>query len=51
MRVFFAGETSAEQSLEMLRAYREKCLESKETLKAAHAASSEYGVIVGDNKV
>jgi DNA-binding PadR family transcriptional regulator len=50
MRVFFAGETSIEQSLEMLRGYREKCLESKEALKAAYAAGSEYGVIVGDDK-
>lgn len=50
MRVFFAGEISTEQSLEMLRAYREKCLESKEALKAAYAASSEYGVIVDDDK-
>lgn len=49
MRVFFAGETSMEQSLEMLRAYREKCLKSKESLKAAYASSSEYGVIVGDD--
>ncbi|SNT28495.1 Virulence activator alpha C-term [Anaerovirgula multivorans] len=50
MRIFFAGETSIEQSLEMLRAYRAKCLESKEALKIACAASSEYGVIVDDDE-
>jgi PadR family transcriptional regulator AphA len=50
MRIFFAGETSMEQSLQMLRAYREKCLERKEALKTAYAASSEYGVIVDDDK-
>lgn len=50
MRIFFAGETSIEQSLEMLRKYRQKCLESKEALKAAHVASSEYGVIVDDDQ-
>lgn len=50
MRVFFAGETSIEQSLKMLRAYREKCLESKESLKSAYVASSKYGVIVDDDQ-
>lgn len=50
MRVFFAGETSNEQSLEMLRIYRDKCLESKNSLNAAHAASSEYGMTLGDEK-
>jgi DNA-binding PadR family transcriptional regulator len=50
MRVFFAGETSIDQSLEMLRGYREKCLESKEALKAASAEGSKYAVLVGDDK-
>ena len=50
MRIFFAGETSVEQSLQMLRAYRDKCLKSKEALKAAYVASSEYGLRVGDDK-
>lgn len=49
MRVFFAGETSMEQSLQMLREYRQKCLESKESLKAAYAASSEYGMMMGND--
>lgn len=50
MRVFFAGETNVEQSLDMLRTYRDKCLESKKSLNAAHAASSEYGMTLGDEK-
>ena len=50
MRVFFAGEVSIQQSLNMLQTYRDKCLESKETLKAAHAASCEYGTTLSDDK-
>ena len=50
MRVFFSGETSIVQSLKMLRAYREKCIESRESLKSAYIASSEYGVVVDDDK-
>lgn len=50
IRVFFAGETNIEQSLDMLRAYRDKCLESKKSLRAAHTASEEYGAVVGDKR-
>lgn len=50
MRVFFAGETSTKQSLEMLYAYRQKCLESKTGLGGAYDAISEYGGIVGDER-
>lgn len=50
MRVFFAGEMGTEQSLEMLRAYREKCLESIKGMSAAYDAISEYGAVVGDNR-
>ncbi len=50
MRIFFGGEISIEQSLEMLRFYRDKCLESKNSLYAAHTSSSEYGVSLGDEK-
>jgi DNA-binding PadR family transcriptional regulator len=50
MRVFFAGETSIEQSLEMLRTYREKCLENSKEMSVAHDAISEYGPIVGDDR-
>ncbi len=49
MRVFFAGEMSTEQSLEMLRAYRQKCLESRDQLHTAHDAITEYGAFVGDS--
>lgn len=48
MRVFFAGETSTRQSLEMLRAYRQMCAESKQGLLAAYDAISAYGEFVGD---
>ncbi len=50
MRVFFAGETSIEQSLELLRTYREKCLESSKGMSAAHEAISEYGAVVGNDR-
>lgn len=50
MRVFFAGETSIQQSLEMLRRYRQKCLESSEGLRVAYDAISDYGAIVSDEK-
>lgn len=49
MRVFFAGEMSKEQSLEMLRTYRQKCLESSKELGTAYNAISEYKGIVGDD--
>ncbi|MEM1486244.1 PadR family transcriptional regulator [Oscillospiraceae bacterium PP1C4] len=50
MRVFFAGETSTEQSLEMLRTYRQKCIEASKQMNAAYDAISEYATIVGNNK-
>lgn len=50
MRVFFAGEMSKEKSLEMLRTYREKCLESSKELGAAYGAISEYKGTVDDTK-
>ncbi|GLC82536.1 PadR family transcriptional regulator [Lacrimispora brassicae] len=50
MRVFFAGETSTEQSLELLRAYREKCLESSKGMNAAHDAIAEYEAVVSDDE-
>ncbi|MFV0241334.1 MAG: PadR family transcriptional regulator [Lacrimispora sphenoides] len=48
MRVFFAGETDIDQSLEMLRTYRKQCMESSKEMSAAHDIISEYGAIVGD---
>ena len=50
MRVFFAGETSVEQSLSLLRAYRQQCMESRESLLSAHASTAEYGREVGDER-
>lgn len=50
MRVFFAGEVRAEQSLEMLQAYRAKCLECRQSLEAARAASSEYAAGMGGDR-
>ncbi|WP_395547720.1 MULTISPECIES: PadR family transcriptional regulator [unclassified Lacrimispora] len=48
MRVFFAGERSIEQSLEMLRTYRKQCTESSKGMSAAQDIISEYGAVVGD---
>lgn len=50
MRVFFAGETSTEQALELLRAYREKCLERIKGMSTAYEAISEYGAVISDKK-
>ncbi|WP_124066640.1 PadR family transcriptional regulator [Clostridium sp. E02] len=50
MRIFFGGETNIEQSLKMLRTYRDKCHESRDSLSAAHAASSKYGTTIDDDK-
>ncbi|NLX74571.1 MAG: PadR family transcriptional regulator [Synergistaceae bacterium] len=50
MRVFFAGETSTEQSLEMLRTYREKCMEASKGMSAAYDAISKYRTVVGNDE-
>lgn len=50
MRIFFAGETSIEQSLELLRSYRQKCLEGCQGLGDAYHAISEYGAQVNDGR-
>ena len=42
MRVFFAGETTDHQSIELLRVYRDKCAEKSIGMDAAHGAISEY---------
>jgi DNA-binding PadR family transcriptional regulator len=49
MRVFFAGETTALQSIELLRAYREKCAERGARMDAANGAISEYGSAMGND--
>jgi DNA-binding PadR family transcriptional regulator len=43
MRVFFAGETSTEQSIELLRAYRAQCLEKLQGMDAAFEAIARRG--------
>ncbi|WMC92490.1 PadR family transcriptional regulator [Kineothrix sp. MB12-C1] len=50
MRVFFAGETSIEQSIDMIRKYRDKCIESRNSLSAAHIATTEYRAMIEDEK-
>lgn len=42
MRIFFAGETTTQQALALLRSYREKCMESKNALSLAHVSASSY---------
>jgi DNA-binding PadR family transcriptional regulator len=42
MRVFFAGETEVEESLALLRAYRDRCLASGEQMKLAWDAIAEH---------
>ncbi len=48
MRVFFAGETSVERALEMLRAYRKQCLEHSLGMNAAWDAIPSYEASVND---
>ncbi len=50
MRVFFGGEMSNQEALALLRAYRKKCLESRDALLAAHDAMAEYGPMVKDDR-
>lgn len=50
MRVFFGGEMNTGQSLEMIRTYRKKCLESSKELRAAYDAISEYEAVVSDDR-
>jgi len=42
MRVFFAGETGLDESMALLGAYREKCIEFGQSMNAAHSAIAEY---------
>ncbi len=50
MRMFFAGETSIGEALNMLYAYREECSEQIRNMNAAHNAIAEYGAIVKDDQ-
>lgn len=50
MRIFFAGETSLQQSLDLLHKYRESCLQAIQGLGEAHNAISEYGKMVCDER-
>jgi len=43
MRVFFAGEISDEQAISMLRAFREKCLESLSSFNSVHEIIMDKG--------
>lgn len=49
MRVFFAGEISADESLALLYAYREKCLESIKDINEAHSAIIKYETEIQDD--
>jgi DNA-binding PadR family transcriptional regulator len=48
MRIFFAGESSDEQALEALRAYRRRCLEEAQKMSAAWEAMPQYETWVND---
>lgn len=50
MRIFFAGETTTQQSLELLHKYRQHCLEAMQGLEEAHLAISQYGEMVCDER-
>lgn len=43
MRVFFAGETTEEEALVLLRAFREKCLESISANDSVYESIENYG--------
>ncbi|MDR1688920.1 MAG: PadR family transcriptional regulator [Clostridiales bacterium] len=47
MRVFFAGETRVEQSIDLLRSYRDKCMQHSQRMNAAHGAIAGYGEAMG----
>lgn len=48
MRVFFAGETTDQQALNLLKDFLQECLKTVETLGAASEAISKYGSMVDD---
>lgn len=50
MRVFFAGETSKAQALDLLHAYREACLANCREMQAGHDAIATYETVVKDEK-
>lgn len=48
MRMFFIGELGDEKALEILRSFREKCLQAQaEFATAVGGAIAEYGAVVG----
>ena len=48
MRVFFAGETSREQALSMLRTYRNMCRQGSASMYSAYDSIAEYRAAVND---
>lgn len=50
MRMFFGGETTTQQSLELLYKYKEHCLGAIQGLGDAHRAISQYGEMVCDER-
>lgn len=50
MRVFFAGETTTEEALSLLRDFLEKCLESRNALNLAHNSAASYAETMADEK-
>lgn len=50
MRVFFFGELSTKQSLEILQLYREKCIEASKGMGVAYDSISKYDEIIADDE-
>lgn len=50
MRVFFAGETSKQDQLALLRAYREQCVQAGNSMDVAYRSINEYGETVNDQE-
>ncbi|MDR3085729.1 MAG: PadR family transcriptional regulator [Christensenellaceae bacterium] len=50
MRVFFAGETSAEQAVQLLAAFRDACLTALASLDDASGAIKAYGAMINSEE-
>lgn len=48
MRIFFANELSAAQSLKMIRDFKQECVDYSQKMQAAYRAIAYYGGIYGD---
>jgi DNA-binding PadR family transcriptional regulator len=51
MRLFFAGETSREQALELLYAYREQCLVGMNEMEGAHESFGQVDSSFGFDEI